>query len=266
MQYSTRRPALMSIALVVMLAGCGDDADGSGGMDASGSTSETATVSESGEESGADESSSGSSNPIPADPSPGVGSQTLEAGIDVRASGASGGPLQTEFLVTLDQVDDTPVADATITVEFDGQSRVLEPDLDSPGTYRAEVSGYAQVYAFDIERGPDTLTDVVLVGPSAHEISLDPDPAVVGQPATVSWTPHSEPEVQANILVYGLEANSTLNDGPVLDEGQYALSAEAFPEADDYVLRVDRYVRRDLSGPASFGTVRVMVDLPTTGS
>lgn len=211
---------------------------------------------------GADDST-GASPPTPADPSPGVGSQTLGAIIQVNTRGEVGGPLQTDLVVTVEDTTDMAIADATVTVLFDGRTRTLEPDLDTPGTYRAVESGYAQVYEFDIERGSDTLTDVVLVGPSVHEIELDASPVTVDQPATVTWIPNSEPEVMVNVLVFGVETNTTYTGGPVLDDGEYLLPAEAFPEQDDYWVRIERFTRRDLDGPASIGSVRLMLDRPT---
>lgn len=128
--------------------------------------------------------------------------------------------------------DGTSLDDAVVTANGIPVPRV------SSGHYRARNTGWSESFAFVVTRSGERVSST-LITPRDFTVSLTPESPAAGTGATVTWTPANQPDIEAQVGVYGGFGNQ-ITAGSAADEGTYALSTDAFPASGTYSLKVSR--------------------------
>ncbi len=181
---------------------------------------------------------SGGSNSIN---SPQIGSSSLLVNAEVIGLDAGSGTFTTSLKVTIADVNDLPINDATVTITHavHGVTQLLRDTLTA-GSYTASVDTYeAGVYTLNISRGSDYLSNVTVTGPDIHQITFPTltDTIPLNSGFTATWTRAvASDEVEVETRDYGPALSSTIGDG---DDGTYAIPASSTIR-DDQRVRITR--------------------------
>ena len=115
---------------------------------------------------GGDDSLGPGSNPF------GSGSNSLIVTAAVNGSEIASGLCQTDFLVEVKDLLDTPVNDAVVTVTHTHLGTIpLVQDTATPGIYKGTVSNYFEgPYVLNVTRGTDYVANGIVEAPDVHPI------------------------------------------------------------------------------------------------
>lgn len=200
----------MTLALLVALAGCGDDTTG----------------------------------PAAERNDPGTGTRTMLVKADIEGEDAPGG-FVTDFEVQLRDAQDNPISGATVTIQNGalGTINLLESG-QATGDYVATRNSFAPGdYRLDVISGTDNVRGVVIGGMAAHVITSPAanDTVPANAPLVITWTRPSE---AAGVDV---ETQDFQADG-IVDSGTYTVPATENPPRDDGYARITRFNRVDIAG------------------
>ena len=170
-----------------------------------------------------------------------TGSNTLSVDASVEGQDAGGDTFTTAFQVTVTDVDELPINDATVTISHavHGATQLILDTL-SPGTYKASLSSYEPgQYTLNITRGSDYLANARVTGPDIHQIIFPTlnDTIPLNTGFTTLWTRDvAAGEVEVETRDYGPVLSSSVGDS---DDGTYAIPGSSTVR-DDQRIRVTR--------------------------
>ena len=143
--------------------------------------------------------------------------------------------------------------------------RALRATAVTPGHWVVEQRGYSPWYEASIEADGTALANVRMRAPALHSVSVSSKPSK-GRPGLVRWSPNRDSVADdVQIRVLDQQTSAVTYDDHVIDSGEAALPATAFPSPATFVVQLRKAATISLAVPNSTAMIEVMSSTEVSG-